>query len=163
MSQICLVFGKPKINDKDNFLAALRDINSKYRCTVQALDAEKVVSEKHAIFAAKKALRAFREGRNVAKDLGVEILRYASGERQINRALFMGISKATERVALIAVSNNGLTPDLSNLIDVDELGCNWKPSTVIDAFNISEEEIFAVGEARIPDIVLERVALVDAF
>ena len=59
---------------------------------MQALDADKVVSERHISFAAEKALAAFSERRNIAKDAGMEIMRYASGERQIERALFMGVS-----------------------------------------------------------------------
>jgi tRNA threonylcarbamoyladenosine modification (KEOPS) complex Cgi121 subunit len=33
----------------------------------------------------------------------------------------------------------------------------------MDAFGISSQEVSAVGVERIPDIVLERVALVDAY
>jgi KEOPS complex subunit Cgi121 len=163
MNEISLLFGRPKIREKSKFLAAIGDLKSKHQCTIQALDADKVVSEVHAIVAAEKALRAFSEGRNIAKDLGVEILRYASGERQIERALSMGVSESTRRVALIAIPGNDVVPELSNLVDADGFGPNWNPTVVRDTFYISDEEIDAVGKEQIPDLVLERVALVDTY
>lgn len=134
---------------------------------MQAMDADNVVSERHITFAAEKALFAFSNGRNVAKDLGVEILRYASGERQIERALSIGLSGSTERVALIIIpGKNGLMPEdseLSNLIEIDRKRCSFKVEAVKKIFNISKEELWAAGETRISDLVLERVALVDTY
>lgn len=162
MGNVHLLFGKPRTEDKEIFLAELRDIQKEYNCIIQALDADKVVSEKHAHFAAKKALRAFSESRNVARDVGLEILRYASGQRQIERALSMGISKATQRVALILVEN-GIKPEITNVFEADGRGPSWNPEIVMDTFDVQEEEIMTVGKERIPDLVLERVALVDAY
>ena len=162
MSDVRLLFGYPKIRNKDPFLEKLRELQEEYGCIILALDAEKVVSERHAAFAAKKALRAIFENRNVAKNASVEILRYASGQRQIERALSMGISEANSRVALIVVEN-GTAPDLSCAIDLDDDGPSWSCAAVKDAFEIEDEEIETVGEGRIPDLVLERVALVDAY
>jgi KEOPS complex subunit Cgi121 len=51
----------------------------------------------------------------------------------------------------------------SLIIEEDGLGCSFKAKRVKEAFNISEGEISAVGESRIPDLVLERVALVDTY
>jgi KEOPS complex subunit Cgi121 len=132
------------------------------------MDADKVVSEKHIAFAAEKALAAFDLGRNIAKDPGVEILRYAAGERQIERAMLMGISDATERVALVLVrsKSDGRWPDkeeLSGIIEQDEQGCSFQIKAVKETFNISEEEIEAVGIDRVEELVIERVALVETY
>jgi len=162
MSNVCLLFGTPRIKGKESFLAKLRDVQNEYKCVILALDADKVAGEKHAIFAAEKALRAVSENRNVAKNIGVEIMRYASGQRQIERALSMGISDTTSRIALILVEN-GTKPDLSGVIDLDGRGPSWNPKAVRETFNIGDEEIEAVGEDKILDLVLERVALVDAY
>jgi KEOPS complex subunit Cgi121 len=162
MSDLRLLFGIPKIRDKEAFLAALRDAQNRHGCVIQAMDASVVVSERHATFAAEKAMRAFSERRNVAKDLGLEILRYASGQRQIERALSMGVSEATQRVALI-VMENGTPLEISDIIEVDGDGPRFSPAAVKKAFDIREPEIEAVGEERIPDLVLERVALIDAY
>lgn len=166
VNEIRLLFGKPVIRDRQEFLSALMALRARHNCVIQALDADLVVSERHLVFAARKALLAFDCGRNVAKDPGVEILRYASGERQIERALAMGVSDSTERVALVMIApgDGDGWPDaseLSALVASDGLGCSFKSAAVREIFNIPSEEIEAVGEERVPDLVLERVALVE--
>lgn len=160
MSDLRLLFGRPKIKETGAFLAALREAGEGQGCIIQAMDASLVVGERHATFAAEKAVRAFTERRNVAKDLGLEILRYASGQRQIERALSMGVSEATERVALIVM---GTPPDISDILEFDGEGPRWSEAAVREAFDIGDLEIEAAGEERIPDLVLERVALIDAY
>ena len=162
MSDLRLLFGTPKIKEKEAFLAALREAQNRHGCVIQAMDASVVVSERHAAFAAEKAARAFSEKRNVAKDLGLEILRYASGQRQIERALSMGVRENTQRVALI-VMENGTPLEISDIVEVDDDGPCFSPAAVKKGFEIGDEEIEAAGEERIPDLVLERVALIDAY
>lgn len=167
MSYIRLLFGRPAIRDSAGLLSALRGLQDRHCCIVQALDADLVVSERHILFAVKKALSAISEGRNIAKDPGMEIMRYASGERQIERALDMGISDSTERIALVLVSpcDTDLPDslDLSCMIEQDGMGCSYSREAVMEAFNISREELEAAGEGRIEDLVIERVALVDTY
>jgi KEOPS complex subunit Cgi121 len=167
MNEIRLLFGRPAIRDRTELISALRRLQSNHDCIAQALDADKVVSEKHIAFAVEKALAAFASGKNIARDPGVEILRYASGERQIERALNMGISDSTKRIALVLVINHdGLWPDASELagiIEPDGKGCSFQSKAVKETFNISEEEIEAVGEDKMEELVIERVALVDTY
>ncbi len=167
MNGVCLLFGRPVIRDRNRFIEALQSLQAGSGCVIQALDADKVVSERHLIFATEKALRAFSEGRNIAKDPGVEILRYASGERQIERALSIGLSNSTERIALIIVPGvSGQMADaltLSGIMEIDGIGCSFKAKAVKEIFGITEDELWAAGEARIEDLVLERVALVDTY
>jgi len=168
MNEVRLLFGAPAIRDKAQLIQAIRNLQKRSGCVIQALDADKVVSETHLIFAAEKAMAAFSQGRNIAKDPGLEILRYASGERQINGALDMGVADSTERIALIltAFGKSCSLPDdseLSEIVAQDGKGCAFQPEAVKKTFCISPEEIDAVGEARIPDLVLERVALVDTY
>ncbi|MCX6673136.1 MAG: KEOPS complex subunit Cgi121 [Methanothrix sp.] len=166
MNEIRLLFGKPIIQDRGRLISAIKDLQSRHGCIVQALDADKIVSERHIRFAAKKALAAFSEARNIAKDAGMEIMRYASGERQIERALFMRISDRTERMALVLVGSGCSWPDaseLSRIIELDGQGCSFCAKAVKEAFNITSEELGAVGEERIEDLVIERVALVDTY
>lgn len=163
-----LLFGKPAIKDIKEFVSALRDLQAKSGCVIQAFDVDKIACEEHLNFAVEKALMSFSVGRNVAKDLGVEIMRYAAGERQIERALSLGVSRSTKRIALVVIkpesSEVAAWPDssmLSRLIKIDGLGCSSKPDALKETFNISQEEIWAAGEGKIPDLVMERVALVD--
>jgi KEOPS complex subunit Cgi121 len=167
MNEIRLLFGKPVIRDKGLLISTIKDLQSRHGCIVQALDADKIVSERHIYYAAEKAMAAFSEQRNIAKDAGMEIMRYASGERQIERALFMGISDRTERIALVLANfGRGCWPDASELsliIEPDGRGCSFYAKGVKEAFSISSEELQAVGEERMEDLVIERVALVDAY
>lgn len=163
-----MLFGKPHIEESKEFISAVKDLQARTGCVIQAFDADKVASERHLIFAIEKAFTAFSEKRNIAKDLGVEILRYASGERQIERALSIGFSGSTKRIALAIIrpefEGELAWPDsseLSRLIEVDSIGCSFKLDALRETFNISEDEIRAADETRIPDLVLERVALVD--
>lgn len=167
-----MLFGKPVIGSRDRMLLYLRELEAKHGCAIQAIDADFVVSREHLIFAAKKALAAFGEGRNIAKNQGLEILRYASGERQIGRALAMGVSPTTRRIALVMVGGKEIDssttpfPDVNELaaaIEPDGLDVSFDPVLVREAFHITDDEIAAVGEGRIPDLVLERVALVDTY
>ncbi len=165
MNEIRLLFGKPVITDKWQLISAIKDLQSSHGCIVQALDADKIASERHLRFAVQKALAALSEARNIAKDEGMEIMRYASGERQIERALFMRVSDRTQRIALILVGCGPL-PDaleISRIIEQDGLGCSSCSAALVEAFNISSEELMAVGEERIEDLVIERVALVDTY
>ena len=150
------------------FLSAMKDLQSRHGCIVQALDADKIAGERHIRFAVEKALAAFSEQRNIAKDAGMEIMRYASGERQIEKALFMRISDRTERIALVLVGSDSqyCWPDaseLSRIIELDGQVCSSCAKAVKEAFNISSEELGAVGEERIEDLVIERVALADTY
>jgi KEOPS complex subunit Cgi121 len=170
VDEICLIFGKPVITDRAELISALKRLQASHGCVIQALDADKVVCERHLLFATKKALQAFSKRRNIAKDLGVEIMRYASGERQIERALSIGLSSTTKRIALVLAPMPSIAgcrfPDaseISSIVEEDGLGCSFKLGSVKETFNITEEEIAAVGEDRIPDLVLERVALVDTY
>ena len=98
----------------------------------------------------------------------MEILRYASGERQIERALTIGLSDSTERIAhpYHTEARAGLCLKILNyrasLRSIDK-GCSFKAEAVKKTFNISEEELWAAGEERISDLVMERVALVDTY
>lgn len=168
MFEIRLLFGRPAIMDRDQLISAIRDVSAGCGCIVQALNADLVVSERHIRFAAEKALEALSQGRNIAKDAGMEIMRYASGERQIERAFFMGVGTDTERIVLVLAAKKGCMrfPDeaeLSRLVEPDENGCRFSAPAVMKGFNISPEELSLVGEQRIEDLVIERVALADTY
>jgi KEOPS complex subunit Cgi121 len=168
MNEIRLLFGKPANQERDRLIPAIRDLQSRHGLIVQALDADKIAGQKHIHFAVEKALSAFSEQRNIAKDAGVEIMRYASGERQIERALAMGVSDRTKRVALILVKEEwvGSWPEaweLSEIIEPDQDESSFDAKAVKEQFQISFEELAAVGEERLEDLVIERVALADTY
>ncbi|OVE83470.1 KEOPS complex subunit Cgi121 [Natronolimnobius baerhuensis] len=90
-----------RIDDIDAFVADLAEIGDRYNVTIQAFDARYVADRAHLEQALAFADRAFERGENVARDRAVEILLYAAGRRQIDRALEMGVSKGDNRAVVL--------------------------------------------------------------
>ena len=162
-----LLDGTVTIDDLDAFLGTLDDVTEATGTTVQAFDADYVVSEAHLERALGRADRAIARGENVARERSVEVLCYAAGRRQINRALEMGVSEGEHRVVLLVDAPNGDADAEQEAVDllreyVEEgsvLG-DYDETTVRAFFDIGEVELEAVDGA-LADLVLERVALLD--
>ncbi len=168
-----IVAGKVGISNVDGFLSLLKSIALKHGVTIQAMDAELIAGEAHIKSAVKKALRAVERKRNITSDLGLEILLYAAGKRQIERALAMGVSEGENKVALVIVDATG-EKDLEGVAEevkrktgieeepIQELEYNkTKKEKIKKFFTITEVEIKAVGEKKLGMLVLERVAMLD--
>lgn len=161
-NKITILEGTVFIDNVEDFLRKLKRISEERKITIQALDADKLAGERHIRFAVEKALNSFRTGTNIANDLAKEIMIYASGTRQISKAMKFGVHKGENNIVLVAV---GEGPDLSGFSEImpkHVLEYNEsKKEATMRAFNITKEEIEAAGEEKIPELVLERVALVD--
>lgn len=96
-----VVEGTAEIEDLDSFVATIGDIGDEYDCAIQAFDADLVVGSEHLETAVEHADRAFDREENIARERAVEILLYAAGRRQINRALQMGVSEGDNRLAVV--------------------------------------------------------------
>ena len=184
-----LIAGKVRVSNVDDFLAVLKTIAHKYDVTIQAMNAELIAGEEHIKSAVKKALRAVGRNRNITNDLGLEILLYAAGRRQIERALAMGVSKSEDEnaktVAIVIVDTHTYT-SASRGKDLDMVAEEVKRETMMVEepvqelelglelehnedkkeqlkrfFEISEDELKAVGESKLKQLVLERVAMLD--
>ncbi len=150
------------IEDKDIFLKKIKKISEKQKIVIQVLDADKLAGEEHLRFAVQKAIKAFENGKNIAQDLSKEILLYVSGTRQISKAVRMGVHNGINNIAVVSIGEN---IDISAFLDItpkNVLGYDAsKNSVLMDIFGITQEEIKCAGQNKIPDLVLERVALVD--
>ncbi|MBU4374509.1 MAG: KEOPS complex subunit Cgi121 [Euryarchaeota archaeon] len=158
---IQIIEGTIFIDDMEKFLHKLKKISKEKNVVIQVLDADKLASEEHLKFAIEKAINSFNAGRNIANDLAKEIMLYAAGTRQINKAMRVGVHNGENNIALVAI---GEKPDLSafNIISKRVLQYNnSKNEALMDIFNITKEELEATGMDKIPALVLERVALVD--
>lgn len=162
-----IVSGLVQIKDLREFLKTLNKISSANNVTIQALDADKIAGERHVRFAVKKATDAMEAHTNVANDLGVEIMRYAAGERQIEKAFSIGLHEGENSAVFVIVGEEqSLSLAVIALLEIiDEKPLLdysvSKQESIISQFNITESEIEAVGENKIPELVIERVALVD--
>lgn len=159
---IRILEGEIFIEDIEMFLRKIKEKRKSKDTVILALDADKLAGEKHLKFAIEKAMNSFKTGRNIAKDPGKEIMLYAAGTRQINRAMKIGVHNGKNNIALVGIGND---IDLSvfdeitsgNVLKYDQS----KNRVLMDFFNITDEEIKAVGVDKVPELVLERVALVD--
>ena len=169
--QYDVVAGKITIRSVQAFLSELDAIERSSNTIIQAADATKIAGRQHVDCAVRNAVRSFRDHRNVAHDLGVEILLHLSACRQIRKALEMGVHKGEMDVLLIVVGAKKSTArtatQLTSLIRSDPRVIDYsetKNAQLMHAFNITEQEIAAAGgHTRIPDLVRERLVLFDAF
>jgi KEOPS complex subunit Cgi121 len=165
---IVIISGPVKIKDNNIFIKSLSDISSSYNITVQALNADLLSGIRHIQFAVEKAIRSFESGKNTANNLGMEIMLYASGSRQIEKALDLGVKIGENRVAIVLVGENVTDEaefDVRALLNSEDASIvdysDGKKEDLLKIFNITAAELEAVGEEKIPELVLERVALVD--
>ncbi|ELZ38479.1 KEOPS complex subunit Cgi121 [Halorubrum tebenquichense] len=174
-----LVAGTFAVPDLDAFLADLDEIAAETGAVVQAFDADLVVSPAHLRAATRLAARSIARGEAVARDPGVEILLYAAGRRQIDRALGLGVSEG-ERAAVVLVADFGDVPGVDRPpADVDEAVERIRELAVEGASEFGESRNPALDEDRVrefygvtdrelaattgdlTDVVRERVALLD--
>lgn len=129
---------------------------------VALLDADKVCGTDHLESAVMHARRAFERGTNAANTLGMEVILYASGERQISKAKRkMGLHAETERVAVVLLGEGDMDRALEDLgLRRDDSLLDCTPCK-IGAFGLDPRELEAVGEDRAQDLVLEKVAFVE--
>ena len=186
-----LVAGVMTVEDVDDFVERLGAVGDEHGVTVQAFDARYVVDRTHLERAVELADRAIARGENVARDRAVEILCYAAGRRQIERALTMGVSAGeTPAVVLVDAVPAGEAGGADADAPPDETGGGVPPDETsgereavavvesMDAFDRAEtlgdydpervREFFDVGGAELAAVdgtlaglVHERVALLD--
>ena len=150
------------IKDIEILLTKIKEISKGKDTVILALDADKLAGKEHLMFAIEKAMKSFKTGRNIANDLGKEIMLYAAGTRQINRAMIIGVHNGNNNIVLVAIGDD---VDLSLFEEITRKHVlqyeGSKNRALVEIFNITDEEIKIVGVERIPELVLERVALVD--
>ncbi|MDG6244420.1 MAG: KEOPS complex subunit Cgi121 [Methanolobus sp.] len=162
-----LVGGSVCINNISQFLQEVRSISSAHNTIIQAMDADRVAGEDHIRFAVQMAQRAKESGCCVARDMGIEIMRYASGKRQIGEAFSMGLREGRMNVVFVVLSKSGnldlSVQALKQMVEekpVIEYSAH-KTIALTEQFSITKRELQIAGEEMIPWLVMERVALVD--
>jgi KEOPS complex subunit Cgi121 len=180
------VEGRAEIEDIDRFLASIGGLEAEYDCAIQAFDADYVLGRDHLRAAVEHADRAFDRGENVARERAVEILLYAAGRRQINRALQMGVGEGESDVVVVVHDPHSAPESEAAIADPDSesdgsaeenaakavrdlfvpASANALAADCIDReavrdfFDVSEHEL-AASDADLVDLVCERVALLD--
>jgi KEOPS complex subunit Cgi121 len=171
-----IVTGTAEIDDVAAFVGQLGEIADSHGVTAQAFDASYVGAGDHLRRAVDLATRALERGEMIADDRGVEILLYAAGRRQINRAFEMGVSTGECSVVVCLVdcdahdwaasgtdtagteSEQSAAAEVSELLDGEDVLGAYDRESVCDFFEITERELEAT-RGGISDLVRERVAL----
>ncbi|MCD1294510.1 hypothetical protein CUJ83_05785 [Methanocella sp. CWC-04] len=167
MTDVLITGGKANISDVRSFLKSLAEIGKKYGIIVQAVNADRVAGRPHMEFSVIKAVESFKNNRNLARDMGMEVMLYLRGRRQIEKALEMGVKEGGNNIA-IAIIGEGAEKALqevqARLDVVDESVVDYthdKDETLMKLFEITPAELEIVGKERIPELVKERSALLE--
>ncbi|WP_222915411.1 KEOPS complex subunit Cgi121 [Natrinema sp. SYSU A 869] len=157
-----------EIDDLDSFVADLGEVGDRHDVTIQAFDSRYVADRRHLERAVEFTDRAIDRGENVARDRAVEILLYAAGRRQIDRALEMGVGEGENR-AVVLVDGGSDGDEAAALEAVESLGAFVEREPTLEAqdaetlcefFEITDAER-AATDAPLSALVRERVALLE--
>lgn len=163
VKMIQIIEGFIHIDNIEAFIKKIKKISKDKKVVIQALDADKLAGHEHIEFAVQKAVNSFETGKNIAGDLAKEILLYAAGTRQIKNAMKIGVHNGKNNIVIVAVGKPlDLLSEFSEIVPGDVLQYNKSKNAALkQIFNIMDEEIEAAGIDKIPELVLERVALAD--
>jgi len=156
---------KGNIQNIDSFVQKILKLAEKYNITIQALNADVVYGKDHLVSALQHAKRAFEEGRNATNSLAMEILLYASGERQIQKSIQkVGVKSGNGNIAIIfdgKISNDHVGTILK-ILDVsrDDEVLEGNIDT-LKKFGLTQREIETVPKSHYSHLILERIAMVD--
>jgi KEOPS complex subunit Cgi121 len=167
-------FQNVEVKNAKDLLRAVRT-EKRENIQVQFFNAGLVATWEHLYFALLNALTAFRTKRNVSKSLAVEIMLYASAQRQIKKAIeLIGVKAGCSDVAVVVVGKKlrdveAAVSAISRLFAkkpderVLELS-TLKSQEIYKAFTVSENELAVVtkggdAERALVDVIIERVAL----
>jgi KEOPS complex subunit Cgi121 len=155
-----IIEGVTTVDDTDTFVQQLDEISERHGTVVQVFDARYVVDREHLRRAVELASRERERGNGIAREMGVEILLYAAGRRQIDRALGMGVSEGDCRVVAVVVGGNEdeAAESLRTMFDPAETLGDYDPERVSEFFDVSETELDETA-GDLTDIVQERVAM----
>ncbi|MES3518152.1 MAG: KEOPS complex subunit Cgi121 [Natronomonas sp.] len=144
--------------DTEALIETLTEVGDRHGATVQAFDGRYVASRQHLRQAVELADRARERDEAIARDRAVEILLYAAGRRQIDRALEMGVGSGETPVVVLVDGGDESAA-------ATELRKEIRPGSVEPSerrlrsfFEIGDAEL-AATDAGIEALVLERVAL----
>ena len=145
-------------------IAQINDAADKADSTVVLFDADKIAGFAHIESAVSHAKRSFAEGKQIARSLSMEILVYASGQRQCSLASKFGLHDGENKVYVLILDGD----EEKAAALVREIVSECEPFAPNEdrlkaEFGITDAEMEAAGENRIEELVIERVALVDAW
>ncbi len=166
--------GKADIKDAESVIKKLSE-TAKKGVFLQALRAEAICGEEQALFAAKHAITATKEGTGFSNRMEIELLLRATATRQIGKALeIAGISNATKDIAIVGISENekeleSAAQQLKKEIffkaepELPQGTCKKNRAFLLKAFGITEKELATLAdlgeEKALESAIIEKIAL----
>ncbi len=154
------------IDDPAALLAAVRQIAGETGTQIILFDADKMAGRVHAASALAHAARSVERGDPIARTFEMEALLYAAGTRQTRIGRTFGLHGGENRCwAAVRPPDDRAWTLLSALIRFEPDPCGFTPThrrRLWDLFEITPAELAIVGQDRLAELVLERVALLDA-
>jgi len=153
------------ISNRTTFLTELRRIGTAHDVRIICFNADMIAGRAHAVRALELAERAFEAGENISNTIEMEALLFAAGSRQCSVASAFGIHEGENRLYVCCRPERAEAwHEMGSLFNAAEEGFETigpeKRANLVQAFSLSEAEITAAGgDSRIPDLVLERVAM----
>lgn len=99
-----VVGGRKTVDDVDEVLTKLASIDHKHGTVSQIFDASRIAGKGHLVHAARLALMAHGTNRGFASSIGIELVCWTAGLRQIDRALErVGISSGCNTLAILTI------------------------------------------------------------
>lgn len=151
----------------DNVSDTLKQISKIADCcasTITVINANKTAGINHIETAVEHATRSFENHTAIARTFPMEILVYVSGQRQCSIASKFGLHTGTNSVYIVIIGED--EPRCKTLLAAEIVSLHpVKPaeiSELMKEYSITPKELEIVGEQRIEELVIERVALVDA-
>ena len=165
---IKIVGAKGNIQNIDGLLEQIQSFSQKNNVCIQVFNANMIFGENHLISAVEHAQRSMKNKTNTTNSLGMEILLYASGERQLKLAIpKMGVKTGRAEIVLTLVKEKGEISDkiVNEMLNLFSLA---RDDSVIDGdketlkiFGINKTELKTVSKNKYGDLILEKVAMVD--
>lgn len=170
-----IVEGRATVDDVRSFVDRLDAIAEAHGVVVQAFDARLVAGREHLEAAMRSARRAVARDDTIADDPAVELLLYAAGRRQIDRALELGVGEGPTPVVVVvdgtladvtmnegdaeAAREREATAAVAALLEPeDTLSVGRDEGAIREFFGIGEVEM-AATDAGLEALVVERVVL----
>lgn len=159
---VAVVTGTPT-TDADTLLDALSGVQDDCGlAVVQAFDARHVADRDHLQRAFGLAERERGRGDAIARDRAMEVLLYAAGRRQIERALTMGAQPDEPAAVLVAGDEDAVGRGVPAVRALDCLDAHeaplGDPATLRAFFGVGDAEL-AAADGDLTGLVHERVAL----
>lgn len=156
--------GRLDVEDVARTLKTINRIGKETGSVIVLFDAAKIAGKPHIESAVMHAKRSFADGENISRSLSMEILLYASGQRQCSLAPRFGLQEGENLVYVLILdgeTEKAKEEILGIVSETEEISA--EKETLKKEFDITDEELEVVGEDRIGELVLERIAMIDAW